>query len=155
MLYSAFKQIIEIFEDDLATRESTHKHSLNIFYIAHMAVKNINQNSRKRFYSFKDRFISGRKKQTIRRANITPPEAGDVLYLTSNKLELIDRVVCIDVKKVEINIKNAVVILDGKHVISGSELDTFSKNDGFKNVSDFFSFFCATNDIYRGYLITW
>ena len=99
---------------------------------------------------------SGQKRCTIRAKRKHPIKVGDTLFLytgmrwkTCRKLR---EVVCSKVTPVVID--GVIVFLDGRE-LSGKEVATLARNNGFQLLQEFWAFFHGKNGYLEGDLIEW
>lgn len=114
------------------------------------------------FSVFKDKILSGAKRQTIRKERKNPIKVGETLYLwwemRTSQRQYMGKSTCKDkypVKifndKIEIREKNILIVLDQKN-----DLNYFAIADGFDSWNDLIEFFEKTHGLpFEGVLIKW
>jgi hypothetical protein len=117
------------------------------------------------FSVFKDKILSGTKRQTIRAIRKNPIKKGETLYLwwkqRSPQREKLGKAKCININPIEID-DDRVHILDTENFCntttysSKEALDRFAISDGFNNWQELAEFFEKTHGLpFEGVLIEW
>lgn len=111
------------------------------------------------FSVFREKILSGAKRQSIRAIRKNPIKSGDKLYLywkqrSPKECEKLGETTCSKVSEILIN-QDGVNIKD-KIIINQSGLDQFAIADGFDNWQAMIAFFDKTHGLpFTGNLIEW
>jgi hypothetical protein len=110
------------------------------------------------FSVFKEKILSGAKRQTIRAVRKNPIKVGDKLYMwwksRSPEREKLGESTCKSIKDVSINVHW--ISVNGEVISNSQELDKFAIADGFENFGYMIDFFSQTHGLpFEGVLIQW
>ena len=118
------------------------------------------------FSVFKDKIISGEKRQTIRSVRKFPIKEGDILYMywkqrSQTEREKLGEAKCIKLLEIkifndEVRIKDESLFYQSCTYASIESLNKFAIADGFNNWQELIKFFESTHGLpFTGVLIQW
>ena len=111
---------------------------------------------------FKDKIVSGEKRQTIRAKRKYPIKVNDKLQFytglrTKYCEKIMDDMICREIHEIEIT-KNKIVRIND-YLIDCDQKEIIAKADGFNNFDEMYNWFCKNHNLenknFHGNIICW